>query len=293
MINDRTSRTFCRRDAACGAADTRQIIIHKSKLINPGAFTLIELLVVISVIALLMAILMPVLQNVRKQGKATVCQANLHQWGMLFATLGEGNEGRLRDRDAWDHCRTQQFAYYLDNFTFADFCPMATRKISQSGAGSADLAWYCPRHPYRAGSYGLNGWTPAYDGGEGTGPRPSAAQKRWKTIYSQGASNVPIMLDCALWAGYPTHYDTPPQTMNEAATNPNVSTTNSMRPFCIPRHGEYIHGVFMDWSIRKLGLKELWTLAWNPDFNVSGPWTRAGGVQPEEWPPWMRRFKDY
>jgi hypothetical protein len=101
------------------------------------------------------------------------------------------------------------------------------------------------------------------------------------------------MLDCALWAGYPTHFDTPPETMNEAATNPTVSLTNSMSPFCIPRHGEFIHGVFMDWSVRKLGLKELWTLAWNPDFNVNGPFTRAAGMQPEDWPVWMRRFKDY
>jgi hypothetical protein len=22
-------------------------------------------------------------------------------------------------------------------------------------------------------------------------------------------------------------------------------------------------------------------------------WTKAGGVKPEDWPPWMRRFKDY
>jgi len=292
MIMNRTSRVVYSRDAAPGVTDTPQIKNHKSKIINPQAFTLIELLVVISVIALLMAILLPVLQNVRKQGKATVCQANLHQWGMLFATLGEGNEGRLRDRDAWDRCRTAQFAYYLDNFTFEDFCPMATRKISQSGAGSADLAWYCPRHPYRAGSYGLNGWTPAYDGGE-TGQKPPPTQKRWKTIYSKGGSNVPIMLDCALWAGYPTHYDTPPQTMNEIATNPSVSTTNSMRPFCIPRHGEYIHGVFMDWSIRKIGVKELWTLEWHPGFNTRGPWTRAGGAQGEDWPAWMRKFKEY
>jgi prepilin-type N-terminal cleavage/methylation domain-containing protein len=293
MIDHRTSWMSHLRGTAGRGTHPCQMTNHRSRIGNHRAFTLIELLVVISVIALLMAILMPVLQNVRKQGKATVCQANLRQWGMLFATLGETNDGRLRDRDAWDHCRTQQFAYYLDSFTFEDFCPMATRKTSLTGAGGVDLAWYCPRHPYRAGSYGLNGWTPAYDGGEGTGPQPAAGQKRWKSIYSQNTSNVPVMLDCALWAGYPTQYDTPPQSQNEAAMNPNVSLSNSMRPFCIPRHGEYVHSVFMDWSARKLALKELWTLSWSPDFKTTGPWTRAGGVQPEEWPAWMRRFKDY
>jgi prepilin-type N-terminal cleavage/methylation domain-containing protein/prepilin-type processing-associated H-X9-DG protein len=257
------------------------------------AFTLIELLVVIAVIALLMAILLPVLQNARKQAKATVCAANLHQWGMLFATLAEGNEGRLRDRDAWDRCRTQQFAYYLDNFTFEDFCPLATRKTSPTGAGGTYLAWYCPRHPYRAGSYGLNGFTPAYDGGEGIGAAPAPKEKRWSSAFLRSAGRVPIMLDCALWAGYPTYQDSPPQTEAEAATNPNVSNSNSIRPFCIPRHGGFVNCLFMDWSVRKVGIKELWTLDWSPDFNARGPWTRAGGATADRWPRWMQRFKDY
>jgi len=256
------------------------------------AFTLIELLVVIAIIALLMAILLPVLQNGRRQAKATVCQANLHQWGMLFATLAESNEGRLRDRDAWDRCRTQQFAYYLDSFTFEEFCPLATRKISPTGAGGTYLAWYCPRHPYRAGSYGLNGFTPAYDGGEGQGSPPPPQQKRWSSIYLRGASRVPIMLDCALWAGNPTYLDSPPQIEAEAATNPSISN-NSMRPFCIPRHGGFVNAAFMDWSLRKVGIKELWTLDWSPDFKTQGPWTRAGGVTADRWPHWMQRFKDY
>jgi prepilin-type processing-associated H-X9-DG protein len=59
------------------------------------------------------------------------------------------------------------------------------------------------------------------------------------------------------------------------------------------RHRGGINSLFMDWSVRKVGVKECWTLKWSPTYNTAGPWTKQGGVRPEDWPPWMRRFKDY
>ncbi|MCH7559665.1 MAG: type II secretion system protein, partial [Planctomycetes bacterium] len=58
-----------------------------------NGFTLIELLVVIAIIALLMAILMPSLQRVRKQAKAVACQSNLKQWGLVFRMYTNDNDG--------------------------------------------------------------------------------------------------------------------------------------------------------------------------------------------------------
>jgi len=66
-----------------------------------------------------------------------------------------------------------------------------------------------------------------------------------------------------------------------------------MKHFCIDRHNGFINHLFLDWSVRPVGLKELWTFKWHREFDVRGPWTKAGGIQTADWPEWMRKFKDY
>ncbi len=63
-------------------------------------FTLIELLVVISVIAILMAILMPALKRAREQGQRAVCLSTLKQLTLCWIMYADDNDDRLVNGEA-------------------------------------------------------------------------------------------------------------------------------------------------------------------------------------------------
>jgi prepilin-type N-terminal cleavage/methylation domain-containing protein len=63
-------------------------------------FTLIELLVVISVIAILMAILMPALKRAREQGQRAVCVSTVKQLTLCWIMYADDNDDRLVNGEA-------------------------------------------------------------------------------------------------------------------------------------------------------------------------------------------------
>ena len=254
-------------------------------------FTLIELLVVIAVIALLLAILLPALQRVKRQAKAVGCRSNLRQWGLAFSMYTSENEGRF-----WWTSSRYPFLPLRSRYPYLNkllLCPMASKRVDRPGLGHYGSTF----SPWRY-------WPPADDGIEFSSygvnlyllwpdpnsVRPSRDGHWWYNCYVKGANNVPVVFDCLNWCEAPLHNWVPPEyeDMLPFPADPPI-----MWGVCINRHDGGINMLFMDWSVRKVGLKELWTLKWCPRFDTAGPWTRAGGVQPEDWPQWMRRFKDY
>jgi len=236
------------------------------------AFTLVELLVVIAIIALLMGILMPVLARVRRQGAAVVCLSNEKQWGDFFAMFLTEHDGRF------EGLALHKWMDVLGEYSNAEpkiyFCPAATRTAEQEARDSF-AAW---EEEGRRGSYGTNYWI--RESGPGYLPSAYPANGWWKSFDVRGASGVPVLLDCAYASGLPLHSDPPPEYDGQISSYDRMQC---MRFFCVNRHEGRVNCLFMDLSVRPVGLKELWDLQWHRGWN-------AAGEPAPVWPQWMDRF---
>jgi len=256
-------------------------------LLRWAGFTLIELLVVIAILTLLMAMLLPTLQRAKEQAKAVNCMLNLRQWGLYLAMYTrDNNEFFHRGWNASSHYNEGWMfvlrPYYRDDKNLLR-CPTATKPRIEGGDATFG-AW--TNRDGDHGSYGINIWVTSPLQGE-EGGRP--AECYWRRCDVKGTRDIPMFLDDYNWDTRPDPTDEPPQYQGQVAD----WTTHAMKMFCLDRHNGHTNGVFVDFSVRRIGLKELWTLKWHRQFDTEGPWTTAGGVRPTDWPEWMRHFKDY
>jgi prepilin-type N-terminal cleavage/methylation domain-containing protein/prepilin-type processing-associated H-X9-DG protein len=276
-------------------------------------FTLIELLIVIAIITLLLGILGPTLHRVRNRARAVVCRAHLKQWGTVLALYVEDNEGRIPAKrflsPIWffrgsrlpEGDPNRPPVYHDLTTKGIACCPMAVNvgkwffqmtwddwpwregpwTVVTRDTFTTFGAWEVVSPPPRfRGSYGFN-----RTGRDGLHTPGNVWDRRGgvETLLAKGRANILVILDCRRWIGEHSNGNPPPPW--EGAGGPGN--------FCINRHNGYTNCLFLDWSVRRVGLKELWTLKWDEQADMAGPWTKAGGVKSEDWPVWMRGFKDY
>lgn len=110
----------------------------------------------------------------------------------------------------------------------------------------------------------------------------------WRTPNIKGGTQVPLLMDAMWLDGWPLHTDSPPP-LPDHFNYP----IGLMFRYCVDRHQGGSNALFLDWSVRKIGCKELWSFKWHRSYDTAGVWTIRGGAAPDDWPAWMRGLKDY
>ncbi len=279
-------------------------VLHRKR---KGGFTLIELLVVIAIIALLMSILMPSLAKVKEMAKMVIDKSNIRNWVFVWSMFVEGNNGSFPNTrnnnmsnelldSSWTELLLPMFE---DDPGEIALCPNAKKQGPPPGGwgGTGDHTNYAYEWTVSDGPVvkGIGRWASYSPNTYVYNPERAGSQS--DALYWRKPTDIPMpdmvplfgdgcRKNCQIDSVKRTRIE-PPQTRGEGG-----SYSYSMKWIALDRHKGKLNWGFCDWSVRTIDLKELWTLRWTRGFDHKNEWTPAGGVTKDDWPEWMRDFKE-
>ena len=215
----------------------------------------------------------------RMRPKETMCAAKLGYWGQYWQAYVNDHNGLLLN-DL--HYAGVMESYYGDVKMLK--CPSAT-KTTAEGVQIPFSCWQedavssvTGAEKTYIGSYTFNAWCMTVV------PDNRAYEYLWHTPYIAGADMVPLLMDGGgrSMNTVPLPRDDPPE--YEGAIG--IGGDEEISRVCLNRHNGGINILFLDYSVRKIGLKGLWEIDW------SIYWRNHETPEPI-WPEWMSDFKDY
>lgn len=241
-------------------------------------------------------VLAPTLRRVGERARAKACMVRLKEWGIVFRMYASDNNGNFMEGVSGSRSGHNGWITALSPYHQWDVglttCPSATRPfldeygltLADSRPGSATAWGYWRRKGWpkpMAGSYGINGW--CYN------PAPGQAYRKpeedyWRTPNVQAAASVPLLLGAKRPDVWPQETDEP-----LASEHQPWPGHGQMSFVGLNRHDGSNNCLFLDFSVRSVRPREVYTLQWHREYNTAGPWTTAGGAAEEDWPRWMQR----
>lgn len=290
-------------------------------------FTLIELLVVIAIIALLMSILLPSLNKVKQMARTLVCKANLHNYGLAFAGfLAENNDkyfnfGNTNKSHGWK----EELQPYFEDSPQILLCTEAKKEIP---AGTLpkdyyfDITNYSYGLPYDWNNYtnGFNDSAPAsyginhfvmnppdrdldgnIDNGDASATGGYSKAFYWRRPQGANNSTIPVFGDAWVKGAWIDHIEgsiAPPESRGSVE---GANQQYGIPYVALDRHHGKTNWLFMDSTVREVGIKELWTLKWHRQFDTRNDWTLEGNngnvsTYNNRWEtdaPWLKGYKNY
>ena len=258
------------------------------------AFTLIELLVVISIIAMLLAILMPALGKVKEKAKSVVCKTNLRQTAFACRMYSDDYNGKLFSY--LNGLYIDLIMPYMGDQDKARYCPSVIVKddepitASRRGSAKKPWAWSGTNSGGELGTYSINGWL--YTDvrvGSGWAIEPHYAPQKLLGYSSlnqvRQQADTPFFCD-SIWVdmwprstnaqvdNVPEQGDSDYFSLDDGSSG-NDPATNHIRRSVINRHGDGVNFAFVDGHVDSARLSEMWELSWHRGWVKKYGWKRG------------------